>query len=240
MPIPNLSNSTPGPELPGLNNTSNETTTSHEGSSLFGEDGFTFGDILDIVNPLQHIPVVGTIYRKITGDTIAPAMQIAGGALFGGPLGAAMSMVTTAIQTQFNKNDGADPDSPYRENGSTTINPATIANNSPQHFPKTTSSNDYSITTDSSIRQSVNDYQLLEKADGWVLSSRNINKEITFQNTKELYANNIIQRKTVYPSGDGIVNPAHKNTEIYTNVVTSTNSTAKGIDIIIGSAFDAG
>jgi len=32
-------------------------------------------------------------------------------------------MVTTAIQSQFNNNDSADPDSPYRENGSTTINP---------------------------------------------------------------------------------------------------------------------
>ena len=30
---------------------------------------FSFHDLLDIVNPLQHLPVIGTIYRAITGDT---------------------------------------------------------------------------------------------------------------------------------------------------------------------------
>lgn len=28
--------------------------------------------LLDIINPLQHIPVLNTIYRAATGDTIAP------------------------------------------------------------------------------------------------------------------------------------------------------------------------
>ena len=44
----------------------------------FGQDGMTFLDFLDIINPLQHIPLVSTIYRKITGDTIDPASRIAG------------------------------------------------------------------------------------------------------------------------------------------------------------------
>ncbi|MBT5013959.1 MAG: hypothetical protein HON02_05865, partial [Rhodospirillaceae bacterium] len=34
----------------------------------FGADGFTFLDFLDIINPLQHIPVVGSLYRDMTGD----------------------------------------------------------------------------------------------------------------------------------------------------------------------------
>jgi hypothetical protein len=29
-----------------------------------------FWDFVDIVNPLQHIPVVNTIYRELTGDTV--------------------------------------------------------------------------------------------------------------------------------------------------------------------------
>ncbi len=49
--------------------------------ALFGEDGFTFADLIDIVNPLQHIPVIGTIYRRITGDTLDPGARLAGGAL---------------------------------------------------------------------------------------------------------------------------------------------------------------
>jgi hypothetical protein len=46
-----------------------------------------FGDFLDLINPLQHIPIVGTIYRAITGDEISPSASIFGGFLFGGPLG---------------------------------------------------------------------------------------------------------------------------------------------------------
>ncbi|MEM7652085.1 MAG: hypothetical protein AAF220_02790 [Pseudomonadota bacterium] len=53
----------------------------------FGEDGFTFSDFLDIINPFQHLPVVSTIYRELTGDTIDMGARMAGGALFGGPIG---------------------------------------------------------------------------------------------------------------------------------------------------------
>lgn len=46
-----------------------------------------FENLLDIINPLQHIPGVSTIYRAITGDQIAAPARLIGGALFGGPLG---------------------------------------------------------------------------------------------------------------------------------------------------------
>jgi hypothetical protein len=52
------------------------------------KEGLTFGDFLDIINPLQHIPVVSTIYRMITGDEIGIGARLAGGALYGGPFGA--------------------------------------------------------------------------------------------------------------------------------------------------------
>jgi hypothetical protein len=45
--------------------------------------GFGFGDFIDIVNPLQHIPIVATIYRKFSGDQIGAASRIIGGALWG-------------------------------------------------------------------------------------------------------------------------------------------------------------
>ena len=51
------------------------------------EREISFGDFLDIINPLQHIPIVGTIYRAITGDEISPSASIFGDFLFGGPLG---------------------------------------------------------------------------------------------------------------------------------------------------------
>lgn len=60
-------------------------------------DHISFADILDIVNPLQHLPIVGHIYRAITGDTIKPGAQIIGGALFGGGLGLLGASVNVAI-----------------------------------------------------------------------------------------------------------------------------------------------
>jgi hypothetical protein len=57
-----------------------------------GEDHFSFKDVLDIINPLQHIPIINTIYRKVTGDEISNFSRIAGGALYGGFIGAALGM----------------------------------------------------------------------------------------------------------------------------------------------------
>ena len=56
----------------------------HDGSSA---GKITFGDFLDVINPLQHIPVVSNIYRAITGDEISPHARILGDTLFGGPTG---------------------------------------------------------------------------------------------------------------------------------------------------------
>lgn len=68
------------------------------GFKLFGKDGFTFWDFLDIINPLQHIPVISTLYRSLTGDEIDPGAKIAGSTLFGGPFGAAISTLDVAIE----------------------------------------------------------------------------------------------------------------------------------------------
>lgn len=63
----------------------------------FGDDGLTFGDILDVINPLQHIPIVSTLYREWTGDEIDPVPRIAGGTLFGGVVGAITSLVNVIV-----------------------------------------------------------------------------------------------------------------------------------------------
>ncbi|MBI1237928.1 MAG: hypothetical protein GC199_01160 [Alphaproteobacteria bacterium] len=53
----------------------------------FGADGPGFDDLLDVVNPLQHLPVIGTLYRAVTDDVIAPTARVLGGGLYGGPIG---------------------------------------------------------------------------------------------------------------------------------------------------------
>ena len=42
------------------------------------EEGLSFGDFLEIINPLQHIPVVSTLYRMVTGDEIGVRSASAG------------------------------------------------------------------------------------------------------------------------------------------------------------------
>ncbi|MDD9901151.1 MAG: hypothetical protein OXT65_09260 [Alphaproteobacteria bacterium] len=54
--------------------------------------------LVDIVNPLQHIPLVGTAYRALTGDDIAPVARVAGGVLYGGPVGGMTSMAGMAVE----------------------------------------------------------------------------------------------------------------------------------------------
>lgn len=74
--------------------------------SLWDSDGFSFGDIVDIVNPLQHIPVVSAIYRELTGDDIGPGPRVLGGALFGGAIGAVVSLVNVLIENSTGKDVG--------------------------------------------------------------------------------------------------------------------------------------
>ncbi len=57
----------------------------------------TFGEFLAGLNPLHHLPVIGTIYREATGERIVPAMRVLGGALLGGPVGMLSSAVMAAI-----------------------------------------------------------------------------------------------------------------------------------------------
>jgi|GEM_PF-3151443 len=62
-----------------------------------------FRDLVDIINPLQHIPLVGHLYRKATGDEISPVAQFIGSTLYGGPLGAVASITDIAAREQTGK-----------------------------------------------------------------------------------------------------------------------------------------
>ncbi len=72
--------------------------------------GFSFRDILSALNPLQYLPVVGTIYRAVTGDVIPEPLRFLGSlvvsGLLGGPIGVGISLATTAAE----KITGLDPE----------------------------------------------------------------------------------------------------------------------------------
>jgi hypothetical protein len=66
----------------------------------------TFDDILDIINPLQHLPIVSMIYRAITGDQIKPAMRILGDIGYGGPVGFMSSCAEVLFEAIFGDDVG--------------------------------------------------------------------------------------------------------------------------------------
>jgi hypothetical protein len=72
-----------------------------ESVKLFlGEDGkFGFDDFLDIINPLQHIPLVNMAYRALTGDQINGAAQMVG-AVAMGPVSALSTVVDLAFKSE--------------------------------------------------------------------------------------------------------------------------------------------
>jgi hypothetical protein len=69
-----------------------------ESSPGGGEDFLS--TLLDIINPLQHIPLVSNLYREITGDQISSSARILGG----GPIGLT-SAATNAIFEQASGDD---------------------------------------------------------------------------------------------------------------------------------------
>ena len=84
----------------------NSTKTEGKGFHPFGEDGFSFLDLIDVVNPLHHIPVVGPLYRDITGDVIDLLPQIAGSTLFFGPIGAGLAAVDVVLKETTGSDTG--------------------------------------------------------------------------------------------------------------------------------------
>lgn len=70
------------------------------------KEAFRFNDVIDMVNPLHHIPVVGVVYRNVTGDELHPISNIIGGALYGGPVGAVTGTMNAVSKIQTGKDFG--------------------------------------------------------------------------------------------------------------------------------------
>jgi hypothetical protein len=64
------------------------------------DEAFGFADLIDMVNPLQHIPLVNHLYRKLTGDGIKPAGKLVGGTVFAGPAGLAGGIVNLIVEKE--------------------------------------------------------------------------------------------------------------------------------------------
>ena len=75
-----------------------------------GRTHSSFHELLSELNPLQYLPVIGTLYRALTGDVIPETARNVGslvvGGLTGGPIGAALAAGAIALE----KAVGVDPE----------------------------------------------------------------------------------------------------------------------------------
>ena len=62
--------------------------------------------LMNGLNPLQHLPVVGMIYRAATNEQIPTTMRVAGAGILGGPLG----MIGAGLMSLFEAIVGMGPD----------------------------------------------------------------------------------------------------------------------------------
>ncbi len=86
--------------------------------------GAIFETRLADLNPLQYVPVVGMIYRAITGEHLDPAWRVGGavvtGVLMGGPVGIVTSLLGVGLEELFHQVIGdtaAQPDSAAHRQG---------------------------------------------------------------------------------------------------------------------------
>jgi len=93
-------------------------------------DSFSFRDFLDVINPLQHLPVVSTLYRWITGDSIGAVPRMIGDALYGGPIGFVTGLVNAVVKQESGKDVGEQVIALLGGDASTPVaDPKTIAAN---------------------------------------------------------------------------------------------------------------
>jgi hypothetical protein len=77
------------------------------GIKWWSKGSFSFKDILDMINPLQHLPIVSTLYRAFTGEGIGGVARIVGAAIYG-RAGGIGSMVSSLVNSVFGAVTGKD------------------------------------------------------------------------------------------------------------------------------------
>jgi len=75
-------------------------------NDFFGKDGLGFKSLVDMINPLQQLPIVSNIYRAVTGDTISTGARLIGGALFGGGIGFAAAVANEIVSEHTGRDIG--------------------------------------------------------------------------------------------------------------------------------------
>lgn len=100
-----------------------------------GDEEPSFWDFLDVINPLQHIPIVNNLYREATGDKIGVAARLVGGTLFGGPLGLLTSAANCILEESTGHDAGGHMLALFRDEDSTTTGTGTALASAEEKAP---------------------------------------------------------------------------------------------------------
>ena len=84
------------------------TATAAKTNTHTWKDGGSFGfhDVIDTLNPLQHIPVVSTVYRWLTGDNPGNVAEVVGDGIYVGPVGIGVGFMSIALKEETGKGPG--------------------------------------------------------------------------------------------------------------------------------------
>lgn len=107
------------PQASASDNAGKTATADGKRLSMFaeGDDSPSFWDVLDVINPLQHIPVVSNLYREATDDKIGVGARLLGGTLFGGPIGLIASAIDCVVEEATGEDTGGHVLALFRDEG---------------------------------------------------------------------------------------------------------------------------
>lgn len=97
----------------------------------------TFEDFIDIINPLQRIPLFSKLYRQITGDEISAHARIVGGFAYGSLLGGLTSVFSVITKEISGRDIGEHIMAAFKGKKTQNITPdfgLALANDSPRNL----------------------------------------------------------------------------------------------------------
>lgn len=110
--------------------------TTGSGSQFWSGETPSFKDIIDTINPLEHLPVISSIYDYLTGSTPSSGANITGGALYGGPFGLASAIINEIVKGETGKDVGGNMIAALTGEASTQTASNTSSNGAPSPVNK--------------------------------------------------------------------------------------------------------
>jgi hypothetical protein len=139
------------------------TPADQKSASSSSDWDFSFHNLLDIINPLEHLPIIGTLYRAITGTHIGIPEKIAGDALYGGLWGAVSGVADAAFEVVTGKDFGSTVLALFTGHHSSTALASNVVVTPPVKLPPLPDSPDITALQNSLNRNGV-DSELAQRA----------------------------------------------------------------------------